>query len=128
MITIHLFNTEISVEDAVKQKTKELNKRKKSDPICNFMVSESPNGEEFIVDFLLGESKNNAMTLVEFNAYKYKRIDIGGNKKGVAVYAYSRRAYGDATTDFMKSLAGVRKTHLRQMIGTEIPSIKILDK
>jgi hypothetical protein len=128
MLTIHLFVTEDKLKDAVKQKTKELTQRKKTDPVCNYLVTESPDGKEFIVDFLLGESRDDKMTIVEFNVYRYKQIDLGQNKKGILVYTYSERAYDDKITPFLESLEDNRTKHLNQMIETEIPSVKIEGK
>ena len=71
MLTIHIFITSISPQVAVELKVKELTERKKTDAVCNYQVNESPDGKEFIVDFLLGESKDDRMTIVEFNVYRY---------------------------------------------------------
>jgi hypothetical protein len=125
MLTIHLFDTELELEDAVKQKVGELIERKKTDPVCNYLITESPDGKEFIVDFLLGESKNDKMTIIEFNVYRYKQIDLSQNKKGILVYAYSKRAYQGDISPFLKSLGDNRAKYLKQMIKTEMPSIKI---
>lgn len=128
MLTIHLFVTDDKLENAVRQKTNELTQRKKTDPVCNYLVTESPDGKEFIVDFLLGESKDDKMTIVEFNVYRYKQIDLGQKKKGTLVYAYTKRAYHDGVRPFLESLGDNRAKHLKQMIETEMPSVKIDDK
>lgn len=128
MLTLHLFDTEIKVKDAVKQKTKELDNRKKTDPNCNYQVTESPDGKEFIVDFLLGESKGDMMTIIEFNIYHYKQVDLGDKKKGILVYAYTKRAYGDDITPFLKNLRDDRTDLLDVMIGSEIPTVKLANK
>lgn len=128
MLTIHLFDTDINVEEAVAQKVKELNIRKEKDAICNFQITESPDGKEFIVDFLLGESKENKMTIVEFNVYHYKQIEISKNKKALVVYAYSKRSYGDDITNFFKTLKDDRKICLNQMISSDIPTLSIKTK
>lgn len=125
MLTIHLFETDVKPDNAVDQKIKELNERKKKDKICNFQVTQSPDGEEFIVDFLLSESKGNDLTVVEFNAYRYKQIEISKNKKGIIVYAYSKRGYGDKITNFFSTLKEDRTNYLNELIMTEIPTIKI---
>lgn len=125
MLTIHLFDTDINVEEAVKQKVKELNARKITDPICNFHITESPDGKEIIVDFLLGESKDDKMTIVEFNVYHYKRIEVAKNKKALVVYAYSKRSYGDDITNFLKALKDDRMNYLNQMISIGTPALSI---
>ncbi|MBT33923.1 MAG: hypothetical protein CMO01_30030 [Thalassobius sp.] len=125
MLTIHLFDSKLKLKDAVNQKVKELNNRKKSDPICNYQVTESPDGKEFIVDFLLGESKNNEMTTVEFNVYHYRQIELSKKRKGIVILAYSERSYGNDITDFLKSLKVKRNAHLNEMISKDKPTIKL---
>jgi hypothetical protein len=125
MLTINLFVTDLAVKDAVAQKTKELTKRKEIDGMCDYQVNESPDGKEFILDFLLGESKENKMTIAEFNVYRYKQIDVDGGKKAIIVYAYSKRAYANDITSFLKSLVNERVEYLNYMISSEIPDIKI---
>ena len=128
MLTIHLFNTDIKTKDAVQQKVKELTERKKTDAICNYQITESPDGKEFMVDFLLGESKNDKMTTVEFNVYHYKQIEIGKKKKAIIVFAYSKRSYGDDITKFFNTLKNDRTDYLNAMISSDFPTVKIDDK
>jgi hypothetical protein len=128
MLTIHLFNTDIKTEAAVGQKIKELTLRKKTDSTCNYQVTESPDGKEFIVDFLIGEKKENKIAILEFNIYHYKQIDISENKKAIIVYAYSKRNYGDDVDDFFKRLKNDRINYLNQMISTNIPKVTLENK
>ncbi len=128
MLTIHLFDTNIKTKDAVGQKINELTARKKNDPVCNYQVTESPDGKEFMVDFLLGESKDNKMTVVEFNVYRYKQIELSKNKKAIIIYAYSKRSYGDDITPFFKTLKETRTNSLNQMISADIPAVMIQNK
>lgn len=125
MLTIHLFATDIEPKDAVAQKIKELTKRKEMDALCNYQVNESPDGKEFILDFLVSESKDNKMTITEFNVFRYKQINVEGAKKAIIVYAYSKRAYANDITPFLKSLAKERAECLNSMISSEIPDIRI---
>ena len=125
MLTINVFITEINAKNAVEQKVKELEKRKATDPICNYQINESPDGKEFIIDFLLGESKDNKMIVAEFNAYRYKQVELEKGKKAIIVYAYSRRSYSDKINDFLKNLGNERISYLNAIISTELPQIKI---
>jgi len=125
MLTLNLFVTDIEVKDAVAQKTNELIKRKETDAMCNYKVNESPDGKEFIVDFLMGESKDNKMTVAEFNVYRYKQIELAAGKKAILVYAYSKRAYGNDITAFLNTLGENRMAYLNQMISTALPQIRI---
>ena len=125
MLICNLFVTDLSIEKAVQQKISELKKRQKTDATCKFLVTESPDGKEFIVDFLMGESKDGLMTVVEFNVYRYKKIKIDKNKEGLLVFAYSKRSYGEDITSFYKSLKTDRKKHLNEMISFNLPKIKL---
>lgn len=128
MLTIHLLDTDIKTEDAVGQKVRELTERKKTDAVCNYQVTESPDGKEFIIDFLLGESKNNQMIIVEFNVYRYKQIEIAKKRKAVIVYAFSKRSYGEGITAFFKTLKDDRTEYLNEMISADIPTVTIDNK
>lgn len=128
MITIHLFNKDIPLKNAVQQKAAELATRKTTDPICNYQVNQSPDGNEYMVDFILGENQGNKSAITEFNIYRYKQADLGPGKKGILVYAYTRRAYGDESTAFLKNLKTERPALLKTMAGTKIPAVKISGK
>jgi hypothetical protein len=127
MLTIHLFLTEISVEDAVGQKAAELDERKKTDATCQYQVTTSPDGSEAMVDCILGETnaKGDKMKDMEFNVYRYKRIDIGNGKHAILVYAYSKDAYGDDITNFLNTLKDDRIELMNAMIGTDMPTITL---
>ena len=128
MLTIHLFATDMSLEDAVKQKGKELTKRKNSDPLCNYQITESPDGKEYMVDFLLSENKGDDMTIAEFNVYRYKQADLGNNQKGILVYAYSGRSYGEDITPFLEKLKDEKINYLNEMALTNIPDVNIINQ
>jgi hypothetical protein len=128
MLTIHLFDTDVKTKDAVGQKIKELTERKKTDAVCNYQVTESPDGKEFIIDFLLGESKDDEMTIVEFNVYRYKQVEISNKKKAIIVYAYSKRSYGENITNFFKTLKADRTNYLNLMISAEVPTVTVESK
>ena len=128
MMSIFLLVGDTKLKNAVQQKIKELDTRKKTDATCNYIVTNNPDKTEYMVDFVLGESKNDKMEVEEFNIYRYKQVDLGDNKKGILVYAYSKRAYGDGITPFFKNLKSDRINLLNTMIGSEMPTVTIADK
>ena len=128
MLTLHLFVKDITVKKAVKIKVQELENRKKTDPTCQYAVTESPDGKEVIVDCILGESKGDKMSIMEFNIYRYKQVELSDKKKAILIYAYSKRAYGDDITPFLKNLGKDRSALLNVMIGSEMPNVKLEDK
>lgn len=124
LLTVNLFAKDVAVENAARQKTAELQARKTTDAICNYAVTKSHDGKEYIVDFLLSESKGGEMTIVEFNAYRYRQIDVSG-KKALLVYAYSKRSYGAAIPGFLTRLKSERSGLLSTMATTQMPVIKL---
>ena len=68
------------------------------------------------------------MTVVEFNLYRYKQIEIPKRGKALIVYAYSKRGYGDGITAFFKALDNDRISYLKEMISTNIPTVTIENK
>lgn len=127
MLTIHLFDKDIKIADAVGQKINELKERKKTDATCNYEVNESPDGKEFMVDFVVSETKGEEITIAEFNIYRFKEINLG-SKKGILVYTYTRRSYGEKTTEFFTNLGADRMESLNAMISSEMPTIKLANK
>lgn len=125
MITIHLFLTNMDIKDAVQQKINELTNRKKTDEICNYAVNKSPDGNELMVDFLLSESKSGKMSIVEFNIYRYRQIDIGRNEKAIMVFAYTKRSYENEITTFLETLKGDRLNYLNEMSAVTVPEVII---
>ncbi|WP_046245495.1 hypothetical protein [Hymenobacter terrenus] len=124
MLTLHLFAQDTPLKSAVNQKLQELETRKQTDPTCNYQVTEGPGGKEFIVDFLLGVNTTEVSTIVEFNIYRYKQVDLGKQKQGIVIYAYTKRAYGDQVTPFLKNLRQDRPALLNKMITAPIPTLK----
>lgn len=122
MITVNVLAKDVAPEDAVRQKTAELEGRKKTDAVCHYAVSKSPDGKEYIVDFLLGQGEG-AAAVVEFNLYRYKRIEVGGNR-ALLLYAFTKRGYGSATTNFLTELKKERPTLLNAMAAVPLPAIK----
>lgn len=127
LLTLHLFNKDIPLKNAVDQKVQELNNRKLTDAVCNYAITQKAGGSEYMVDFILSESVGNKKTIAEFNIYRYKQVQLG-TKKGILVYAYSKRSYGNDITGFLKKLKADRATMLNTMATTEIPTVTINEK
>jgi hypothetical protein len=125
MLTIHLFTVEITAEQAVEQKIKELDIRKKNDPACEYHMTKSSDGKEYLLDFVLSEKGNSDAAIVEFNIYRFKQINLDDNRNGIFVYAYSKRAYGNKSMHFTTDLQAKRLDLLKQVSAAKIPIIKL---
>ena len=124
MLSVHLFITDTSPKLAVQQKIKWLDERKKTDPVCNYSLIESPDGKEFILDFIVGQSESDKMTTVEFNVYRYAKLNLNG-KEAISVYSYSKRSYGDSIAPFLTELGKDKNIYLNQMISAKSDAIVI---
>lgn len=125
MMSIFLLVSDIRIEDAVHQKIQELETRKKTDETCNYMVNQNPETKEYMVDFIVGQAKGNFMEVQEFNIYRYKQIELNNGKKAIFVYSYSKRAYGNEITPFLKHLPKNRIAYLKTMISAEMPTVRL---
>jgi len=63
------------------------------------------------------------MSVVEWNAYRYVNLNAGG--KGVLLFAYSRRAYGNNVSAFLTSLKTERVKDVNYLAAYKIPGVKI---
>ncbi len=124
MMHMNLFLTDLSVKETVQVKIKELKERKKTDGVCNFEVNISPDKKEMIVDFMLSESEGGYTKIVEFNIYHYSKVEING-EEAIAMFAYSRRGYGDDIKEFFADLKQNRIKYLKEMIELDKPEINL---
>lgn len=124
-ISVHVFEKDISIKEAVGKNLQELNERKKIDPICNYQVIESADGKEYIVDFVIEETVNDNKSLVEFHVYRYKQVEISNEKKAILIYAFTKRSNEDNITEFLINLKDDRKKYLNEMSKVELPEIAI---
>ncbi len=125
MLTIHLFVTDLALNDAVDQKIEELNIRKQTDITCNYKANYSTDKKEIIVDFVLSDIKNDVVNIAEFNIYRYKQVDLENNKKGILIFAYTKRSYKNNINYFFNNLGSIRDKALKTMNNTEMPKVKI---
>jgi hypothetical protein len=128
MMSLFLETGHTTLKKVVSEKVAELDQRKKTDPTCHYLLIQNPDSSEYILDFVLGESKNDKMTTEEFTIYRFKEVDLGNNKKGVLIFAFSKRAYGNDITPFYQNLKTDREKLINAMIDTELPAIHIAGK
>jgi len=93
--------------------------------VCNYEVHQNGDSTEFMVDFLLSQSDGDKLSIVEFNMYRYKKVYLGNGKMGILVYAYTKRSYGDAITEFMQQLGDEREKMMNSIIYAPLPPIAI---
>lgn len=104
--------------DAMKYKVAELEEIKKSDPVCNYIVSE--NDGEYIVDFIVSNSNDKGeLEFVEVDIHYYRDIVVKGMKATYLLF-YSCRAYGDDIMPFLESIPSKREQWYKDITELDI--------
>ncbi|MEO5684904.1 MAG: hypothetical protein ABIQ88_19835 [Chitinophagaceae bacterium] len=120
MIMVELVLGDIAAKDAVKAKIAELEQRKKTDPLANYQVIENKATGEYLLDFIMSQGP-----VAEWNMYRYMKLKDASGKKGIQLFAYSKRAYGAATNNFLKTLKTTRTPQINAFAAYAIPAIKL---
>ena len=126
LLDFSFFNKEIEMELAVRQKVESIQKRGEKDKFSKVNVTESPAGDEFIVDYFIPEAPENGNSYVEYNVYRFKQFENGGQKSFLILF-YSTRIYGDLKSS-AKALAKKRDQLITNMIEYKIPAITPVNK
>lgn len=117
MFTVSVIFGDRTPLEAVQAKVAELEQRKKSDPITNYLVAE--NNDEYILEFIVGDNSDGKMNTVEVDVHYYKQMTINGRNASVLSF-YSCRAYGDDIIPFMKSIPEKRNAWYEGMSNLKI--------
>ena len=125
LLDFSFFNKEIEIELAVRQKVESVQQREKKDKFAKVNVTESPDGKEFIVDYFISEAPENGDSYIEYNIYRFKNMENGG-QKSFLIMSYAKRMYGDLKSA-TKALAKQRDHLMTTMIEYKIPKIKIVE-
>jgi hypothetical protein len=124
MIMLEVVTGDYTLQELVKTKTAELDGRKQTDPVTNYSVIQNPNTGEYVLDFVISQGTG-ANSIVEWNVYRYLKLKDKAGKKGVQLFAFSRRAYGTGTTEFLKQLKTDRTADINTMAGYKVPELKL---
>jgi hypothetical protein len=125
MLMIDFIQGDFTAKDVASNKIKTLIERKKTDAACNYDLIESPDGKEFILDFIMSTSANNKTDLVEWSCYHYKNYTDKSGHKGVILYGISNRGYDNDVTSFLQTLPKRRETARDAVIKAPVPEIQI---
>lgn len=123
LINISYFDKEIDIDTAVKQKVEYVEKRKErtQDKYSFVSVTESPDGKEIIVDYLVTVVPKEGESYAEYNIDRFKNFDTGA-KKSFVIFSYSKRIVGDLKYA-SKSLSKERSRLMEGVITMAIPPV-----
>lgn len=108
----------VKAKDALNKKVKELETRRSNDPVLNYEVITSPDGKQFIIDFLVSNGNT-----YEWNVYKF-----APNQNGNLLYGFSLRSSEKGELNgytFFSYLKKNRSDLINKMIETKVPEINI---
>ena len=124
MLMIEALVGNADIPTIVKQKMAELDSRKQTDAVTNYSVINNPSNGEYLLDFVISQ-ESGKQTIVEWNAYRYVKLDPQDATKGLLLFAYCRRSYGAATTNFLKALKTDRTADVKKLATYKVPAVKI---
>lgn len=125
MIMVEFATGNIAAKDAVAQKIQELNDRKSTDKLVKYQVSENKEKNEILLDFMLSEGNGDANTIVEWNAYRYSNYTDKTGKKGLYLFALSKREYGQDIVGFVSDLKANRLQYVSDFVALTKPEINL---
>jgi hypothetical protein len=117
LFIIQLTTTDATPDAVAAAMVQSLNARKGTDPVVNHQLLRNDTTGEILLDFLISDTGANPI-VVEWNAYRYVAVDAG-----VAVYAVSRRGYGDDAQGFLKGLKEWRIDTVNALAQAELPAV-----
>ena len=125
MIMVELVTGDFTPEEVMAQKIQELEARKMIDQMAKYKVSENKEKGELLLDFMLSDSDGKQATTTEWNAYRYTTYEDASGKKGVCLFALSKREYGRAMIDFVKDLETNRLKYVAEFTELNTPKITL---
>lgn len=122
MMMIEAIILDAPIENVVKLKESELQERKKTDQVCNYQITTNSQTGEYMIDFLISSGE-----IVEWNAYRYKKIVDSKGKPAILLFALSKRAYGNEYKVFLTGLKTNRIDSINLMWNYNLPTINFKD-
>jgi hypothetical protein len=124
MVLVEAIAKGIDVDGALRARVAALNQRKATDPLVNFAIVANRQNGETIIDFVIGDETGKE-SIVEWNAYRYAPLKVSGGGKGVLLFGISRRAYGDASTEFLRQLKSARTADIDALARYPLPAVQL---
>lgn len=125
MVFIDFVITDANSREMLDMKAKEMQERKKNDAVVNYEIMENNADGEYMLDFILSDSKNNKLTVVERNVYRYKSYSDKAGHRGILLFAISQRGYDKDILMFFKNLKTNRVDDINKVGLYNIPDIEI---
>lgn len=122
MIMIDVLETGVDVKTALASQVRILNQRKARDPMVNMAIVENKATGEMLLDFIISDDSK-GKSIAEWNAYRYTPHTGRDGRKGVILFALSRRAYNDDINGFLKELRTLRPGFINKVARYTLPAV-----
>lgn len=117
MVMVEAMTGGATIQDAVAIKVDMLKQRKATDPLVNYDVIRNDSTGDMMLDFIMSDRSTGTL-IVEWNAYRYTKLD-----DGVALFAVSRRGYGDQAKAFLVGLKSMRPKTINALAKLTLPAV-----
>ena len=124
MLLVEAIAQGADVSGVVSAQVNRLKRRKATDPTVNFAILKNPKNGEVILDFVLSDDNDKTGYVVEWNAYRFTSLKDKDGNSGVLLFGISRRAYGDASTEFLRGLKAARLTEIDALAKYPLPVVR----
>lgn len=125
MVLLEVVLGDLTVEDAVRAQVNVIQQRKKTDQVAQYQIIENPNTGEIILDFLMSAGTKKKLDVVEWNAYRYKAFEDEKGRKGILLFAISRRGYNENIATFLKGLKDERINMINLLGAYDVPTVTV---
>jgi hypothetical protein len=126
MLLLEVVIGKLTVEDAVRAQVNLIQQRKKTDKAVQYQVIENPATGEVILDFIMSAGDKKEVSMVEWNAYRYKPYKDESGRGGIMLFAISKRGYKESLASFFASLKEERIKLINLLGAHELPVVTIL--
>jgi tetratricopeptide (TPR) repeat protein len=126
MLICKVLITDLTAQKVAEIKMKQLGKIRKTDSFCNSRIFKSPDNNEFIVDYFLGEYTNeNKLRFIDYYVYRYKRIKLENNNDAVLAFVFMRHSNGNNQENFINEINKLKNDYVDKMSSVDLPTIKL---
>lgn len=125
MVMVEVVLGDLTVKDAVTAQIATIEARKQADPVAEYQVMENAGTGEMLLDFTMSAGPPEALTIAEWNAYRYQRFQDESGRKGVVLFAISKRGYGPEIAKFLASTQTKRAATVQAVAGFKMPAVAV---
>jgi len=114
----------VSVTDTVRAQVRFIQERRETDAGAKiFDLIENPNTGEVLLVFALTAPDKDREIIWEWNTYRYSPVQTSNGERGVRLFGYSVRTYGndERVYDFLEEIDNKRSEFINAVANAKIP-------